>query len=155
MTTSLFDLFFSFNGRISRKPWWLAFVVLTIAGLAGSYLLDPQAFKFNITVNIPSWPDTIWQLALVIPGTAITVKRFNDRDWPYWLGYLYGVAGAALTVANHYGLLDNKQHDTAESIVILGSVAVLLFAFVDNGFLRGTRGANRYGPDPLAANEAA
>ena len=32
--------------------------------------------------------------------------------------------------------------------------AILLFAFVDNGFIRGTRGPNRYGPDPLAGAPA-
>jgi uncharacterized membrane protein YhaH (DUF805 family) len=155
MTTLLYDLFFSFGGRITRKSWWLGFVVLTVAGLAGSYVLDPQAYQFNIDVRTPSWPDTIWQLALVIPGTAITVKRFNDRNWPNWLGYLYAVAGVGLTLASHYGLLDKSEPGTSEILVILGSVVFLLFAFVDNGFMRGTKGPNRYGPDPLGTNEAA
>ena len=30
------------------------------------------------------------------------------------------------------------------------SLAAIVAAFVDNGFMRGTRGPNRYGPDPLA-----
>ena len=28
--------------------------------------------------------------------------------------------------------------------------AYLVFAFIDNGFIRGTDGPNRYGADPLA-----
>ena len=30
------------------------------------------------------------------------------------------------------------------------SLAAIVAAVVDNGFMRGTRGHNRYGPDPLA-----
>jgi uncharacterized membrane protein YhaH (DUF805 family) len=31
---------------------------------------------------------------------------------------------------------------------------IMLIIFVDNGFFRGTDGANRYGPDPLDRNAA-
>lgn len=155
MTNSLFNLFFGFTGRIPRKSWWLAAAVLFAASIGGSILLDPQSMQFNIAEPQPSWPNTIWQLALVIPGTAITVKRFNDRDWPFWLGYLYGVAGIVLTVALHLGILDKPEPNTAETIAILAPLAFYLFAVIDNGFLRGTRGPNRYGPDPLAAPEGA
>jgi uncharacterized membrane protein YhaH (DUF805 family) len=153
--TNLFDLFFGFTGRIPRTSWWLGFVVITVASIGGSFLLDPQAFQFNIDEAVPNWPDTIWQLALVIPGTAITVKRFNDRNWPFWLGYAYGLAGVVLQLAMHFKVLDRPELNTGEMIAVLAPLAFFLFAFVDNGFLRGTRGANRYGPDPFAAPESA
>jgi uncharacterized membrane protein YhaH (DUF805 family) len=154
MKKSLFHLFFGFTGRIPRKSWWPAAAVLFVASIGGSMLLDPQSMQFNIVEPQPSWPNTLWQLALVIPGTAITVKRFNDRSWPFWLGYLYGVAGVVLTVALHLGILDKSEPNTGEMIAILVPLAFYLFALIDNGFLRGTRGPNRYGPDPLGAQEA-
>lgn len=33
----------------------------------------------------------------------------------------------------------------------LASLAISIWALVELGFLRGTVGANRYGPDPLAS----
>ncbi len=156
MTTPLKDLFFGFNGRIPRRSWWPAFVSILVASVGGSLLVDPNAISIDPDVKtLPAWPDTIWQLALLIPGTAITVKRFNDRDWPFWLGYSYGVAGAAVIIARHYGYLTEPEASAGEMTVLFLSLAVLLFAFVDNGFLRGTKGPNRYGPDPLQAEEPA
>ena len=32
--------------------------------------------------------------------------------------------------------------------------AYFVFAFIDNGFVRGTDGPNRYGPDPLGREHA-
>ncbi len=85
---------------------------------------------------------------LIIPATAITVKRFNDRDWPNWLGYAVGLAGALFTIGPHFGFLAGPEVSTSEGIALLIILLPILFAFIDNGFLRGTSGPNRYGPDP-------
>lgn len=150
---NLVDLLFSFNGRICRKSWWLGFVIVLVASIGGSLVLDPNAFNLDPDVPLqPTLPDTIWQLALLIPGTAITVKRFNDRDWPFWLGYAYGVFGAVMTLSIYRGFLGGPELSMAEMAALLLSLAVMLFAIIDNGFMVGTKGENRYGPDPLSAH---
>ena len=70
----------------------------------------------------PRTADIVVNLLLVWPALAVSVKRWHDRDKSGWW-------------------------------VLLNLVPVIgwLWALVDNGFLRGTDGPNRYGPDPLAA----
>jgi len=150
---SLFDLLFDFNGRIGRKSWWLGTVILSVASIGGTLLIDPSVFDLaRPPPRTPSWPATIWQLALVIPGTALMVKRFNDRAWPYWLGFAFGALGAMLTLGQRFDMFVPGSSSVPEDIVIIGAGVAFLFALIDNGVLRGTKGLNRYGPNPLEAH---
>ena len=65
--------------------------------------------------------DLLVNLLLVWPALAVSVKRWHDRDKSGWW-------------------------------VLLNLVPVIgwLWALIDNGFLRGTDGPNRFGEDPLA-----
>ena len=147
--TNVIELLTSFKGRISRARWWIGFVITLIASVAGTVLFNPQAI-FGEGVPPPNWPDTLWQLALLIPGTAITVKRFNDRDWPWWPGYALAAFAALIYLLPHAGFAIDPDADWTGAILFWAFFLILIAAFVDNGFLRGTRGPNRYGPDPLA-----
>ena len=61
---------------------------------------------------------TIFLLAVIIPSIAVQVRRFHDQDKSGWMVLL-------------------------AFIPILGGLAVLIFMC-----LEGTRGTNRFGPDP-------
>ena len=53
--------------------------------------------------------------------------------------------------ASYFGyLVDLAQFTLIEHIVFWGTLPLSLFALVDNGFLPGTPGSNRYGPEPSA-----
>jgi uncharacterized membrane protein YhaH (DUF805 family) len=150
----LLNLLLSFKGRIGRRSWWLGYIIVVVASLFGTALLNPDFFTPDEVpvVPPPSWPDTVWQVVCLVPGTAITVKRFNDRDWPWWLGYAAGVLAAALYIAPHFGLpIDPLVSGVGRPLFWIIGVA-LLAIFIDNGFFRGTDGPNRYGPDPLDRN---
>ena len=60
-------------------------------------------------------------LALVWPGIAVTVKRWHDRDKSGWW-----------------------------MLITLVPVIGAIWALVENGFLAGTAGDNRFGQSPLA-----
>lgn len=64
--------------------------------------------------------EPIVNLLLAWPAIAISVKRWHDRD-----------------------------RSGAWVLVNLIPLVGWLWALVDNGFLRGSRGPNRFGPDPL------
>ena len=148
---SLFTLLTSFHRRISRKQWWIGFVIVCAGNVLGGLLLNPDFFLAE-TLPPPGWPDTLWQIAMLYPATAITVKRFNDSDRPAWLGYAFAPIGAMLYLAPHFGRAIGPQSVTILVILFWGFAAYLVFAFIDNGFVRGTDGPNRYGPDPLAGS---
>jgi len=150
--TGILQLLTTFHGRINRARWWIGFAITFIASVAGTILFNPEMF-FAEGIPPPRWTDTIWQLAWLIPGTAITVKRFNDRERPWWLGYAFGAFGALIYLAPHAGLLVDPSGDWLGAIAFWLFFAVLVAAFIDNGFLPGTRGPNRYGPDPLAEGQ--
>lgn len=150
----LVNLLTSFGGRINRKSWWLGFAIILPAILGGMLLLNPEMFAQTETSPplAPSLPYTIWALVWMIPSTAITVKRFNDRDWPNWLGYALGGLSAAYVAAEYFGyLIDPANFTPGEWSLFAIYMLFALFAFVDNGFLRGTPGPNEYGPDPRPA----
>lgn len=143
-----------FDGRIRRKQWWLGFLTLCLASLLGALAFHPEMFKTPIAEPLPPPPFayTVYQLLLVIPGVALSVKRFNDRDYPIWLGFLVGGISVAFIVAQTYGyLLDPMKFSVAEMIVMGLCLGLLIWVIVDNGFLKGTAGPNRHGPDPRAA----
>ena len=145
----MLNLLTTFGGRINRRQWWTGFILVLLGSIFGTLLFNPETFTAE---GLPplSWPDTIWQLVWIVPGMAIAVKRFNDRDWPWWLGYAYGVLGAFLIVAPHLGLAIVPDDGPVTATIFWLSTAAIVGAVVDNGFLPGTRGANRYGPEPLA-----
>jgi uncharacterized membrane protein YhaH (DUF805 family) len=151
--TAIVTLLTSFTGRINRAKWWLGVLVLGIANIAGGLLINPDFFLADEPPP-PSWPDTLWQIALLVPLTAITVKRFNDTDRPAWLGYLIFPLGAVLYVGPHLNPWADATATGAILPVLLLLFVYFLFAFIDNGFVRGTDGSNRYGPDPLARSTA-
>jgi uncharacterized membrane protein YhaH (DUF805 family) len=146
---SIVNLLTTFTGRISRRQWWLGFVITCLGSVAGTLLFNPEMLTSDVAVP-PQWPDTIWQLAWLVPATAITVKRFNDRDWPWWLGYAFAALGVFLYVAPHFGMVLDPEAGGVGAATFWVLLAAIVAAVVDNGFIRGTRGPNRFGPDPLA-----
>ncbi len=148
---NLSNYFFSARGRIGRQEYWLGLLVLIAVSMAVTAVVDPSAMTVeNGVVKPPSFAGTVWNLLITWPSAAIAIKRFNDRDWPHWLGYALGGLMAALVVANYNGLLlDPEVMSPAEKLVLLGLVIAFFWSIVENGFHAGTSGANRYGPDPV------
>lgn len=148
----LLDILTGFQGRINRAKWWLGLLVIGIASVLGGLILNPEFFPSEVAQ--PSWPDTLWQIALIYPGTAITVKRFNDTGRPGWLGYLFAPLSALLLLKTHFIETLATIDPAVRLTVALPMFAYFLFAFIDNGFVRGTDGPNQFGPDPLAGKAA-
>jgi uncharacterized membrane protein YhaH (DUF805 family) len=146
---NLLYLLTSFSGRISRKSWWIGLVIYAVANLAGGFVLNPEYFTAD---EIPpaNWPDTIWQLACLIPLTAITLKRGNDRNWPRWLAPAFTAANVFNLLAPFSGLQIGAGTPGAGGVAFWMLAIFVLIVFIDNGFVRGSDGPNPHGPDPLA-----
>ena len=138
----IFNLLFSFGGRINRAKFWLITLTWTVVWVAGVLLLFVTEFStvlivIAIIVIIPS----------VISGAAAGVRRLHDRDKSGWWLVLFYLAPVVLDGIGR----------SAGSIGIVFSVisfAISVWAFVELGCLRGTIAGNRYGPDPVAPKPA-
>ena len=124
-----FGQWFSFQGRIGRKTWWLGYVLPLIGISVLSTVLD-------IALGFVSFEDMapaggyayetrgigVFGLLSLVPlvwgGLAGQVKRWHDRDKSGWWVLLW-------------------------ALPVIGWI----WALIDNGFVRGSVGANRHGDD--------
>ncbi len=134
-------LFLSFNGRISRKPYWIGSSIIIVA----SILVVLLTYNFD-----DHELGGVADLALLYPDYAVVFKRAHDRDMPIWIPTLSLILSALLSSIGMLGLDGPFESPTPLFwIVAVPTIAIALYLIVDLGFRKGTRGPNRYGPDPL------
>jgi uncharacterized membrane protein YhaH (DUF805 family) len=134
----------SFEGRISRKTFWIGIAVLLVAELLG-YLIA-QALQGDRLAAIVD-------LAFVYPEFAVAAKRAHDRDLPIWILIVFFGGGAALDLLTVLELSGAKDQPSLISLMIAVPFTVLLVALlIELGFRRGTIGPNQYGPDPVVSH---
>jgi uncharacterized membrane protein YhaH (DUF805 family) len=169
--------FIGFEGRIGRQSWWIGFIILLIVYLVLSFILsavvgasmfsmmsNPDAMMqpgaMEAIMQKSAWVGLILLAVILYPGLSLTGKRLNDRDRPSWLkwllfapailGALANVAGLGYTTADVSGVAIPTPSTIGYILSLLALVA-LIWWIVECGFLRGTDGPNRFGPDPIAA----
>lgn len=146
---SLLHFFLGFSGRITRQQFWLGLGTLMLVGIVVMRFLAPEAFETG-TLREPSLAVTTWDLFTCWPNAAIAIKRFNDRDHPPWIGQLLAALFVVLILSNHIGYLrDVTDMAIGERAIFALILLFFIWALVDAGFLPGTSGPNRHGPDPL------
>jgi uncharacterized membrane protein YhaH (DUF805 family) len=142
-------LYTSFEGRINRKPYWLATIVLVVVGIVVVLaLMMTVASTGGFTSRLIL---AVVQLAFLYPSTALMVKRLHDRNRP---GYFAAFMLAPLLlnmITDLMGITGDPLNQNALDY-LLGGITFLvgIWFFIELGCLRGTVGPNQYGPDPLA-----
>lgn len=147
-------LYTTTDGRIARKQWWLGLVGLIIASIVLSLLLGLVGLSGN-----SGWGQLIGYVILFYPGWCIGIKRRQDRgNDALDFKILMGVSGL-LTLVQALGIgvtmtdLGNGVMAPMPDMwlsVLLGLLGLFgIYMLVQLGFLKGTPGANSYGPDSL------
>lgn len=145
------DLFFSTEGRIGRGKWWLGIIILLIVAI-GIFLVFP-------TLALNPLYTLIFSTIFLFPVSCLYLKRLQDRNKGHmpWLwifivpSFLYNLA-AFLGIGFTTVELEGQTLAVPDTLGVILSVIVLIvgiWALVEMGFLRGTRGDNDYGPDPV------
>jgi uncharacterized membrane protein YhaH (DUF805 family) len=142
----LFEFMFGASGRINRAKYWRSFLIYCVAGIFIAFILftaaDIAAPLFIVLLVIIFIPWLLW-------GFSISTERLHDRDKSaWWLAVFYGlpaVLGQIAKAAWFPGATGNVLH----YVLSLVTFALTIWGFVEIGFLRGSAGSNRYGPDPL------
>ena len=158
-----------FSGRSRRMEYWMwvlfqvmiyiAFVIVLMVFGGGMMMMtgDPTSMMAaGGIVMILSGLYFIWWLATLIPGIAVAVRRLHDTNrsgwWilapvvPYFLAFfmVFGAAASGsqggLAAGGIFGML------CILAALVLG-LTLLVFMF-----LEGTKGPNKYGPDPKGAD---
>ena len=132
--------YFDFSGRSRRMEYWMfallsvivsviAVMLMFAAGFPLEAMGDPSAMATASPPGALFWVVVtlfgIWALASIIPSIAVTIRRLHDRDMSGW--WYLGIIVLGM-------------------IPIVGIIANIGFLVLM--FLEGTKGPNRFGPDP-------
>jgi len=166
---------FGFEGRINRAKYWLAvliivcwmlflamlmFAVGSIFGLAPHRsfgfgtddifgIFDPTSLRSLSSADIlPLCFKAIGTPLFLWVYVATSIKRLHDRDRSsWWMIPFFAVPG-------FYGQFSDRLGDSIPAMLVAAIVFVLLiWSLVETCYLRGTRGQNRFGADPLAPRD--
>mgnify|MGYP000075790573 CR=1 FL=1 len=141
--------FFSFGGRLNRARYWLvvlANIVVWIAFIVIANILrnSVESFEGLSNVSLIFGVSGLTAIAFSLwTGLAVGVKRLHDRARSAWWIVLYWLVPIGLGIAGAY------LSDIGAIAVAALSIAISLWGFVEIALLKGTRGTNAYGPDPL------
>lgn len=164
----MLKLFFSFDGRIGRARYWLGFLTWIGANVVLSALFGPDVpvdenGMPSVDAMVGPSPANVWSLTISLvmlyPLAALMVKRLKDRNRPPnpWL-WLFVVPGVLFAFLRTYGIGFETVDVQGQAVpmptggtqlVLVSAIVSGLWSLIELGILRGTRGPNRYGPDPL------
>ena len=146
---NLFNLLFGFQGRIGRAQFWLVVLIQVVFFFA---VVGSLMVAFPASLDTVFDPTIVAYVPLVVSAVAIGIKRLHDRNKSAWWLTLFCGAPLLITALEHFGL-DNESPRFFLALLCVG-VAIMIWALVELGCLRGSIGANQYGGDPLAPQHA-
>lgn len=138
---------FTYTGRSNRAKYWLALLLLLGINLltAGLTFASPELFTGPLMVV----PIGLWLLAAVI-GVLASIRRLHDRDKSgHWLWFFILVPTLLNVIGNMLMASGDPTMAIGAIVFAIAAIGISIWALIEMGFLRGTPGANRYGPDPL------
>jgi uncharacterized membrane protein YhaH (DUF805 family) len=158
----MWKMFFQFQGRINRLKWWLGsislLIILMAVMLVIMLLFFAKAGEISWEQDVVTTPEgALINLALLAffgyMWAALSIKRLNDRGGPHWLLAVYLSPLVITLLGDLIGLPIMELG--APGMLLHGLLfAISVWMIIDLGFVRGTPGPNRHGPDPLGSRNA-
>src|SRR3990170_6743480 len=138
-----------FRGRLRRRDFWIGLILLLIVEIALSFLFVGIMRPTGATEleRAAGWP----VLAILLWGSAaLIVKRLHDRDKSALWYPLFGLAPALCYQLGvvYSGNISNVLSPAQQGFWLLG-LLLWIWALIELGVMPGTKGPNRFGPDPL------
>jgi uncharacterized membrane protein YhaH (DUF805 family) len=162
---------FSHRGRISRKTWWIFYclawfclfcVLVETRRMILLGVETPQ--KSSVAEYIIITVFKVLGLMMLWIGFAGLIKRWHDQGKSGWSAALLFVPIILYPLfliffsfvdLNGFGGLDHRWMGGIFALMSLLLFVPVFVACAVAGFQPGTRGPNRFGPDPLAPPDAA
>jgi uncharacterized membrane protein YhaH (DUF805 family) len=132
-------LCFSFSGRVNRAKYWIGL------GIAyGMMLASAVPVILGLVPEFSSgllFVGGLWLLVWGVAEFAVATKRLHDLDISGW--WLLGFVIVFGLLVNHHHLINHYQMlDIITGLAFNGGIIWL-------GSAKGTKGSNRFGPDPI------
>lgn len=148
-----------FRGRARRKEYWM-FVLVNVSIsviLFGGDVLIRGGLERAMAASIGL--SGAYGLAVLLPSVAVQVRRLHDLDRTGWwmlmvlvpqgVGWLVGLL-RLVDSRDTFGLSDPQHPVLMVAGILIMAGGLILFIFF---CMKGTSGSNRYGPDPLGAED--
>ncbi len=150
-------LFTDASGRIRRTTWWKGFLVIVVASLVAAVVLSPVLLALGIVGRL-----LMFALSLVFLYGMLMLgsKRLHDRnkDAMPRLAFFYGPSVFS-QLLQALGIGWQAMEVTGREVMVPGlfggivlwvSMGFGIWALIEQGFLSGDVGSNRFGEDPKA-----
>jgi len=158
-----------FSGRSRRMEYWMwaLFQVLLYVGMlvlmmlvAGGAMIGRSptgAMAAGGAAMVIMGLYFVIQLAFIIPGIAVGVRRLHDTNRSGWWLLAPIVPYIVMAVAGGMAISSGSVGGGTGAIVMICMAAVFVLAIMLLVFmlLDGTKGPNKYGPDPKGRADAA
>ena len=132
-----------FSGRSRRKEYWMYVLLLIIVGVVLGAV--EAALGLDKTVGPYGPLSALLALATFVPSLAVGIRRLHDTDRSGWWMLIAVVPYALMVVLLLSG-----------NIVLAGTVGLVAAACAIGLLvlmvLDGTKGPNRFGPDPKGSD---
>ena len=156
----------AFRGRIGRARFWTIVSVILPSFIAlmvvfWFYALSvPGEYENGGDTPIPTGPlgvlaTVAWfgaVAALAVVFLSLMVRRLHDRDKAWWWIFPFLIVPDLLFGYGRY-IVDTSMGEAGEIpflAFIYPAFALYAWGLIELGFLRGSIGENRFGPDPSA-----
>jgi uncharacterized membrane protein YhaH (DUF805 family) len=141
---------FDYSGRSGRREYWVfglaAFVVVAavewIEAKMGWSRVGPRKLEMGILGSVVMF-------TFLIPGLALSVRRLHDSNRAGWWLTLPGAPVLLWAVALVSGFSAPDMFTPVLVAILVSPLIILALMCVP-----GTRGPNRFGPDPKAEHLA-
>ncbi|MGH6872318.1 MAG: DUF805 domain-containing protein [Rhizomicrobium sp.] len=148
---------FDFRGRATRFRYWQSWVVGFAWLAAAAAVALPYALIEQRSTSEPERPlDAFSVMTIAGEGAlaaaafaailAVYVRCLHDRDKGFW--WLIAFFAVPEAIVRFASVPDALPKAILLPFVVLALV-FMVWGIVELGFLRGTKGPNRFGPDPL------
>lgn len=134
-----------FSGRSRRKEYWMYALGVIIVGVVLGVIEGATGLTGMVGPYGPL--SALFLLATFIPSLAVGVRRLHDTDrvgWWILLPIVPEVLAVAMTMSGNLpvaGIL--------AVVALVAAIVLLVFLVLD-----GTKGPNKYGPDPKGGVDA-
>lgn len=142
-----------FSGRAPRAEYWWYTLALVVAYFVLSTVESIVGLEAMFALYGPL--TLLLMLATLVPGLAVTARRLHDTSRSGWWMLIAIVPYAIMTIAAGGAAATGSMASLGMAgligiVAFCGAIALLVFLV-----LPGTKGSNRFGPDPYGGDSEA